>query len=62
MTKKKKNANYLNLPDTDRYTGHSFRRTSATILIDAGANIITLKLHEGWKSTAVAKDLRKFCG
>jgi integrase len=33
-------ANYLKLPEAENYTGHSFRRSSATILVDAGADII----------------------
>lgn len=48
-------ATYLNLPDPELYTGHCFRRTSATILVDAGGDITALKRHGGWKSTAVAE-------
>lgn len=48
-------AKYLNLPDASLYTGHSFRRTSATLLADSGADLKTLKLHGGWKSSAVAR-------
>lgn len=48
-------ANYLNLPDPEMYTGHCFRRTSATLLVDAGGDITTLKRHGGWRSTAVAE-------
>lgn len=40
-------ANYLNLPDPQAYTGHSFRRTSATLLANSGFDITTLKLHGG---------------
>jgi integrase len=36
-------ANYLKLPEAEKYTGHSFRRSSATILVDAGADITALK-------------------
>lgn len=46
---------YLNLPHPNLYTGHCFRRTSATLLVDSGGDIITLKRHGGWKSTAVAE-------
>lgn len=35
--------------------GHSFRRTSATLLADAGADLFTLKRHGGWKSNSVAE-------
>ncbi|XP_048005897.1 uncharacterized protein LOC125241445 [Leguminivora glycinivorella] len=48
-------AGYMKLPNPELYTGHCFRRTSATMLIDAGGNIETLKRHGGWKSTSVAE-------
>lgn len=48
-------AKYLKLPNYDLYTGHCFRRSSATILVDAGGDITSLKRHGGWKSTAVAE-------
>ena len=48
-------AQFLNLSDVERYTSHSFRRTSATLLVDAGADITTLKRHGGWKSNSVAE-------
>ena len=35
--------------------GHCFRRSSATILVDEGADITALKRHGGWRSTAVAE-------
>lgn len=48
-------ATYLKLPDANSYTGHAFRRTSATLLAEAGADITTLKRHGGWKSNQVAE-------
>lgn len=48
-------AEFLHLPDPASYTGHTFRRTSATMLVDSGANMETLKRHGGWKSSAVAE-------
>lgn len=51
----KKIAAYLKLTCTDSYTGHSFRRTSATILASSGGNILQLKQHGGWKSSTVAE-------
>lgn len=51
----KKIAQFLNLRDSVNYTGHSFRRTSATLLVDGGADITTLKRHGGWKSNTVAE-------
>lgn len=51
----KRIAAYLAKPNPSSYTGHSFRRTSATLLVDAGADITELKRHGGWKSNAVAE-------
>ncbi|XP_061708563.1 uncharacterized protein LOC133518836 [Cydia pomonella] len=48
-------AKYLDLPDADSYTGHRFRRTSATLLADSGADVLTVKRHGGWRSDAVAE-------
>lgn len=48
-------AEYLKLPNPAMYTGHCFRRTSATLLVNAGADILTLKKHGGWKSSTVAE-------
>lgn len=48
-------ATFLKLQNPEQYTGHCFRRTSATMLVDAGADITTLKRHGGWKSTTVAE-------
>ena len=51
----KRIATFLNLPEPDRYTGHCFRRTSATLLADGGADITTIKRHTNHKSTKVAE-------
>lgn len=51
----KKIANYLKLDNAEKYTGHCFRRTSATLLANAGADLTVLKRHGGWKSSAVAE-------
>lgn len=48
-------AEYLKLESPESYTGHSFRRTSATVLVDAGADITALKRHGGWRSNSVAE-------
>jgi integrase len=37
------------------FTGHCFRRTSATWLADSGADIMKIKRHGGWKSNSVAE-------
>lgn len=48
-------ASYLNLPNPELYTGHSFRRSSATILANSGEDITNIKRLGGWKSTSVAE-------
>ncbi|KAJ8970642.1 hypothetical protein NQ317_013085 [Molorchus minor] len=48
-------ASYLKLPDVACYTGHCLRRSSATLLANAGVDITTIKRHAGWKSTTVAE-------
>lgn len=48
-------ASYLKLENPKRYTGHCLRRTSATLLVDGGASLETLKRHGGWKSSTVAE-------
>lgn len=48
-------AAYLRLPNPECYTGHSFRRSSATFLADAGEEITNVKRLGGWKSTTVAE-------
>lgn len=48
-------ASFLNLPNPALYTGHCFRRTSATLLIDSGGDLTALKRHGGWKSSTVAE-------
>jgi hypothetical protein len=37
------------------YTGHCFRRTSATLFANAGGSKENLKRHGGWKSDSVAE-------
>jgi integrase len=51
----KKIAIYLNLPNPRSYTGHCFRRTSATILAPRGGNTLQLKQHGGWRSSNVVE-------
>ncbi|KAF2882112.1 hypothetical protein ILUMI_24034, partial [Ignelater luminosus] len=48
-------AKYLSLLNPDHYTGHAFRRSSASLLVDSGGDLIQLKKHGGWKSNAVAE-------
>jgi integrase len=49
-------AKFLQLPNPIQYTGHSFRRTSSTLLANApGVDILDLKRHGGWISSTVAE-------
>jgi len=50
----KKIAEWLELSDVHRYTGHCWRRSSATAMADAGATNMDLKRHHQWKSDSVA--------
>jgi integrase len=36
-------------------TGHSFRRSSATLLADSGADVTVVKRHGGWRSNSVVE-------
>jgi integrase len=42
-------AEYLKLEDPKSYTGHAFRRTSATLLAGTGVDVMALKRHGGWR-------------
>ncbi|KAJ8913790.1 hypothetical protein NQ315_002696 [Exocentrus adspersus] len=46
---------FLNLKDAQLYTGHTFRRSSATICVSGGGDILDVKKIGGWKFTAVAE-------
>lgn len=48
-------ASYLKLSNAKEYTGHCFRRSSVTLLADAGADITVIKRHGGWRSSTVAE-------
>lgn len=48
-------ATFLKLPNHQEYTGHCFRRSSATMLVNAGGDLLTLKHHGGWRSSTVAE-------
>ena len=47
-------ASFLGLENSSKYTGHCFRRTSATLLSNSGANMALVKQLGGWRSDAVA--------
>lgn len=48
-------AKFLSLENPESYTGHCFRRSSATILVNSGSDLLALKRHGGWRSSAVAE-------
>jgi len=48
-------AQYLGLPNPHEYTGHSFRTTAATLIVQAGASLLQLKQVGGWLSNANAE-------
>ncbi|KAJ3662031.1 hypothetical protein Zmor_006398 [Zophobas morio] len=48
-------AKYLGLENASSYTGHCFRRSSATILATVGCNMEGIKRHRGWGSLTVAE-------
>jgi integrase len=48
-------ASFLQLPNPELYTGHCFRRSSATHLANHGGSLLTIKRHGGWKSSTVAE-------
>ncbi|KAJ8668544.1 hypothetical protein QAD02_010207 [Eretmocerus hayati] len=49
-------AEHLELPETDRYTGHSFRRTSTTILAGTKTSMSTVKRHRGWRNPSCVEE------
>ncbi|KAJ8935663.1 hypothetical protein NQ318_012825 [Aromia moschata] len=54
-------ATFLKLPNSHLYTGHCFRHSSATILVNAGGDLSTLKRHDGWRSSSVAENYIDDC-
>ena len=48
-------ATYLQLPNPKRYTVHCFRRTSATLLSESGANMQMVKQLGRWRSDIIAQ-------
>lgn len=47
-------ATFLNLPHPESYIGHCFRRTSASLLADSGADMHAIMRHGGCRSSSVA--------
>jgi hypothetical protein len=42
-------------PNPELYTGHCFRRSSASLLAKSGADLFMLKRHGAWRSNAVVE-------
>ncbi|KAJ8909729.1 hypothetical protein NQ315_014380 [Exocentrus adspersus] len=51
----KKISEFLGIENSHEYPGHSFRRSSATLLAEAGTDLSVLKRHGGWRSDSVAE-------
>lgn len=49
-------AKFLNSANSECFTGHYFRRLSASLLTDANADIYTLYRHGGLKSVTVTEN------
>jgi integrase len=47
-------ATLIKLPEPKRYTGHTFRRTAATVAADNGATCMDLMTHFGWQNPKMA--------
>lgn len=56
----KKIAEYLGLQKPDKFTGHCFRVTSASVLAEAGADMLTIKNAGGWSSDSMAQHYVNF--
>ncbi|KAK5643353.1 hypothetical protein RI129_007198 [Pyrocoelia pectoralis] len=48
-------AAFLKLQDPELFTGHCFRRSSATHIANSGGDLLTIKRLGGWKSSSVAE-------
>lgn len=51
----KKIADFLKLANSEMYTGHCFRRSSATMFANSGADLVKVKRLGGWKSSSIAE-------
>jgi integrase len=47
-------ASFLNLNNPSSYTGHSLRKTGATLLADSGVDVINIQRAGGWSSPNIA--------
>ena len=48
-------AEYLKLEKPEEYTRHGLRRSSASMLVEGAADLLTLKRHGGWCSSTIAE-------
>jgi integrase len=52
----KRIAEFLQLENTEKYTGHAIRRTATTWLAERGVTATVLQKFGGWKSSSVAQE------
>lgn len=50
-------ATFLNLESPELYTGHAFKRSSATIIVNSAGGLMHLKRSERWQSTTMAEKI-----
>ena len=48
-------ASFLQLENPEEFTGHSLRRSSATMFVNSGENMLELQRFGGWQSETVAR-------
>jgi len=47
-------AKYLQLPNSESYTGHAFRRSTASAMAESGASTALMRTHFNWKSESTS--------
>jgi integrase len=53
-------ASYIGLENPELFTGHSLRRTSATVMADAGLSLMQIKCTTGHRSDTVVQGFNYF--
>ena len=51
-------AKFLRLSNKESYTGHAFRRSTASAMAESGATTSFMRTHFNWKSEATAMKYR----
>ena len=52
-------AEFLGLENSQSFTGHSFRRSPATSMVEAGASSTDMKTHFNWKNEGTAPQIHR---